>query len=333
MATRKTPRRTKKASDKSAIGKRVIAVVGATGAQGGGLVRAILNDKNGPFTARAITRNPNSDKAKALADAGAEVVAADLDDVKSLKKAFEGAHGAFCVTNFWEHFKPEKEISQARNMAEAAKDAGVHHVIWSTLEDTRKSIPVSDDRMPTLMGKYKVPHFDGKGEADAVFTELGVPTTFLVTSFYWENFIYFGMGPKKGADGKLAITLPMGSKKLPSIAAEDIGKTAYAIFEEGDEMIGQTVGVAGGHLTGAQMAKSLSKALGQPVSYNAVTPAAFRAFGFPGAEDLGNMFQFNSEFEQDCCDARNISSTKSLNPELQTFDRWLTENKSKIPLG
>jgi uncharacterized protein YbjT (DUF2867 family) len=333
MATRKTPRRTKKASDKSAIGKRVIAVVGATGAQGGGLVRAILNDKNGPFTARAITRNPNSDKAKALADAGAEVVAADLDDVKSLKKAFEGAHGAFCVTNFWEHFKPEKEISQARNMAQAAQDAGVHHVIWSTLEDTRKSIPVSDDRMPTLMGKYKVPHFDAKGEADAVFTQLGVPTTFLVTSFYWENFIYFGMGPKKGADGKLAITLPMGSKKLPSIAAEDIGKTAYAIFEEGDEMIGQTVGVAGGHLTGAQMAKSLSKALGQPVSYNAVTPAAFRAFGFPGAEDLGNMFQFNSEFEQDCCDARNISSTKSLNPELQTFDRWLTENKSKIPLG
>jgi hypothetical protein len=218
-------------------------------------------------------------------------------------------------------------------MAEAAKDAGVKHVIWSTLEDTRKSIPLSDERMPTLMGKYKVPHFDGKGEADAVFTKLGVPTTFLVTSFYWENFIYFGMGPKKGADGKLAITLPLGTKKLPSIAAEDIGKTAYAIFEEGSEMIGKTVGIAGGHLTGAQMAKSLSKALGQQVNYNAVPPATYRGFGFPGAEDLGNMFQFNSEFEQDCCDARNISETKSLNPELQTFDRWLGENKSKIPLG
>jgi uncharacterized protein YbjT (DUF2867 family) len=332
MANRKTPRRTKKADNKN-LGKRVIAVVGATGAQGGGLVRAILNDKSGPFTARAITRNPNSDKAKALADAGAEVVTADLDDVKSLKKAFEGAHGAFCVTNFWEHFKPEKELSQARNMAQAAKDAGVHHVIWSTLEDTRQSIPLSDDRMPTLMGKYKVPHFDAKGEANAIFTELGVPTTFLVTSFYWENFIHFGMGPKKGADGKLAITLPMGNRKLPSIASEDIGKTAYAIFEEGDEMIGQTVGIAGAHLSGAQMAKALSKALGQPVSYNAVTPAAFRAFGFPGADDLGNMFQFNTEFEQDCCDARNISSTKSLNPELQTFDRWLAENKSRIPIG
>ena len=334
MAMRKTPRRTKKAdSKKSGIAKKIIAVVGATGAQGGGLARAILNDKNGSFAVRAITRNVNSDKAKALADAGAEVVAADLDDVKSLKKAFEGTHGAFCVTNFWEHFKPEKEISQARNMAQAAKDAGVKHVIWSTLEDTRESIPLSDDRMPTLMGKYKVPHFDGKGEANAIFRELGVPTTFLLTSFYWDNFIHFGMGPKKGADGKLSITFPLGGRKLAGIAAEDIGKTAYAIFEDGDEMIGKTVGIAGGHLTGEQMAKSLSKALGQTVTYNAVSAAAYRAFGFPGADDLGNMFQFNSDFEQDCCDARNISETKSLNPELQTFDRWLGENKSRIPLG
>jgi len=313
--------------------KKIIAVVGATGAQGGGVVRAILNDKHGGFAARALTRDPNSDKAKALADAGAEVVAADIDSVKSLKNAFEGAHGAFCVTFFWEHMKPEKELTHARNMAQAAKDAGVRHVIWSTLEDTRKSIPLSDNRMPTLMGKYKVPHFDAKGEADAIFTELGVPTTFLLTSFYWDNFIHFGMGPKKGADGKLAITLPLGTKKLASIAAEDIGKVAYAIFERGDEMIGKTVGIAGGHLSGAQMAKSLSKALGQEVRYNAVTPAAFRGFGFPGAEDLGNMFQFNGEFEQDCCDARNISETKTLNPELLTFDRWLAQNKSRIPLG
>ena len=333
MATKKTTTNKKAADKKTATGKRIIVVVGATGAQGGGLVRAILNDKSSPFAVRAITRDVNSDKAKALAEAGAEVVAADVDDVKSLRKAFEGAYGAFCVTFFWAHFKPEKELSQARNMAQAAKDAGVKHVIWSTLEDTRESIPLSDDRMPTLMGKYKVPHFDAKGEANAIFTELGVPTTFLVTSFYWENFIYFGMGPKKGPDGKLAITLPIGSKKLASIAAEDIGKTAYAIFERGQEMIGKTVGIAGGHLTGAQMAKSLTKALGQEVTYNEVSPATYRTFGFPGADDLGNMFQFNSEFEQDCCDARSISETKSLNPELKTFDRWLGENKSRIPLG
>ncbi len=334
MVTKKTTT-TKKAADnkKAAPGKRIIVVVGATGAQGGGLVRAILNAKNSPFIARAITRDVNSAKAKALAEAGAEIVAADIDDVKSLRKAFEGAYGAFCVTFFWAHFKPEKELSQARNMAQAAKDAGVEHVIWSTLEDTRDSIPLSDDRMPTLMGKYKVPHFDAKGEANRIFPEMGVPTTFLLTSFYWDNFIHFGMGPKKGADGKLAITLPLANKKLASIAAEDIGKTAYAIFEKGEEMIGKTVGIAGGHLTGAQMAKSLSKALGQPVAYNAVLPATYRTFGFPGADDLANMFQFNCEFEQDCCDARSISETKSLNPELQTFDRWLAQNKARIPLG
>jgi uncharacterized protein YbjT (DUF2867 family) len=142
--------------------KKMIAVVGATGAQGGGLVRAILSDKNGGFAVRALTRDVNSEKAKALAKLGAEVVAANVDDVESLKRAFNGAYGAFCVTFFWEHFSPEKESAQAKAMAQAAKQAGVQHVIWSTLEDTRQWVPLSDNRMPTLQGKYKVAHFDGK---------------------------------------------------------------------------------------------------------------------------------------------------------------------------
>jgi len=94
--------------------KKIIAVMGATGAQGGGLVRAILNDKSSPFAVRALTRNVKSDKARALAAQGAEVVAADLDDLESLKRAFAGAHGAYCVTFFWAHFSPEKEIAGAR---------------------------------------------------------------------------------------------------------------------------------------------------------------------------------------------------------------------------
>lgn len=179
--------------------KKIIAVVGATGAQGGGLVRAITADKDGPFVARAITRDVNSDKARALAALGAEVVAGDVDDAASLRRAFDGAYGAYCVTFFWNHFSPETELAQARAMAEAARDTGVRHVIWSTLEDTRKWVPLSDDRMPTLMGQYKVPHFDAKGEADQIFTDLGVPTTFLATSFYWDNFIGFGMAPARGA--------------------------------------------------------------------------------------------------------------------------------------
>lgn len=313
-------------------GKKVIAVVGATGAQGGGLVRAIVGDVKSDFTARALTRNVNSDKAKELAQLGAEVVAADVDDIESLTKAFAGAYGAFCVTFFWEHMSPEKEFAQGKVMAEAAKHAALQHVIWSTFEDPRQWVPLGDDRMPTLMGKYKVPHFEGKGEADQVFRELGVPTTFLLTSFYWENMIYFGMSPKKGPDGTLAITLPMGDKKLPGVAAEDIGKCALGIFKKGREFIGKTVGVAGEHLTGAQMAAALTRALGREVRYNDVAPEVYRGFGFPGAEDLGNMFQFKRDFEHVYCGARNVEVARALNPALQTFDVWLAKNKGRIPL-
>lgn len=313
--------------------KKIIAVLGATGAQGGGLVRAILNDPQGGFAVRAITRDVNSDKAKALANLGAEVVAANVDEVASLKQAFAGAYGAYCVTFFWAHFSPEKELAEAKSMAEAAKHAGLRHVIWSTLEDTRKWVPLSDSRMPTLKDKYKVPHFDAKGEANHFFTDLGLPVTFLLTSFYWDNFIYFGMGPKKGPDGKLAITLPMGDKKLPSMAAEDIGRCAYGIFKKGRKFIGKTVGIAGEHLTGGQLAAGFSSMLGQDVRYNAVSPEVYRGFGFPGADDLGNMFQFNGDFESYFCGARNLATARALNPALQTFAGWLSANKSRIPLG
>ncbi len=309
---------------------KIIAVVGATGAQGGGLVRAIQNDPSGGFVARAITRDISSDKAQELAALGAEVVAADVDDPESLQRAFAGAHGAFCVTFFWAHFSPETELAQARSMAEAAKHAGLRHVIWSTLEDTRRWVPLEDDRMPTLMGKYKVPHFDAKGESDHFFTDLGVPTTFLLTSFYWDNFVHSGMGPQKGPDGKLAITLPMDDKKLPGIAAEDIGRCAYGVFRKGSELIGKTVGIAGGHLTGADMAAALSKALGREVGYNAVPPEVYRSFGFPGAEDLGNMFQFKRDFEEYYCGARSLDFSRSLSPSLQSFEVWLEANKGRI---
>jgi len=312
--------------------KKVIAVVGATGAQGGGLIRAILDDPAGEFSARALTRDVNSDQARALETLGAEVVAANLDDSESLQRAFHDAYGAFCVTFFWAHFSPEKEFAEAKAMATVAKCAGLKHVIWSTLEDTRQWVPLSDTRMPTLMGKYKVPHFDAKGEANAVFTERGVPTTFLLTSFYWDNFIHFGMGPKRGPDGKLAITFPMGDKKLPGIAAEDIGKCAYGIFKKGREYLGKTIGVAGEHLTGAEMAAAFTQALGQEVHYHDVSPEVYRNFGFPGADDLGNMFQFKRDFQEVFCGARSPEVARGLNPSLQTFATWLAHNKNRIPL-
>lgn len=312
--------------------KKIIAVVGATGAQGKGLIKAILNDSSGKFIPRAITRNSESEKAKELAALGVEVVQANIEDKESLVKAFSGAYGAFCVTFFWEHFSPEKEMEHAKNMAEAAKEANVGHVIWSTLEDTRKWIPLDDDRMPTIHGKYKVPHFDAKGEANAFFENSGVPFTLLNTSFYWDNFIYFGMGPQKTESGEYSITFPMGDKKLPGIASTDIGKCAYGIFKAGNEFQGKTVGIAGEHLTGDQMAQAFSEQLGISVKYNAVPPAVYRSFGFPGADDLGNMFQFKADFESHFCGARNIDATKKLNTELQDFNTWLANNKASIKL-
>jgi uncharacterized protein YbjT (DUF2867 family) len=310
--------------------EKLIVVAGATGAQGGGLVRAILAKPELGFRVRALTRNAASDKAQALAAAGAEVVEADISDAESTRKAFAGAYGAYCVTFFWEHMSPDLEIQQATNMAKAAESAGLRHVIWSTLEDSRKWIPLDDNRMPTLMERYKVPHFDAKAEADAAFHESAVPVTYLLTSFYWDNFIHFGMGPAKQADGVRAITFPMGDRKLPGIAAEDIGKCALGIFCDAGEWAGQRVGIASEHMTGQDMADGLAKAIGEPVAYNDVPPDVYRGFGFPGADDIGNMFQFNRDFSDVFCAARDVEVSRSLNPEMQSFADWAAAHADKL---
>lgn len=313
--------------------KKIITVFGATGAQGGGLARAILADKNSEFKVRAVTRNADSEKAKELNQLGAEIVVADIDDAESIKKALEGAYGAYFVTFFWEHFSVEKELQEVENFISAAKDVNLKHIIWSTLEDTRNFVPLDDDRMPTLQGKYKVPHFDGKGEADKLFKDAGLPVTFLRTSFYWDNFIHFGMGPQKAEDGNYYIAFPMDDKKLSGIAAEDIGKCGYGVFKSGTSTIGETIGIVGEKLSGNEMAEKLSSAMGVNVIYNNVSPEMYRNFGFPGADDLGNMFQFKRDFNDEFNGIRSEKYSLELNPELQNLDDWLSINSSKIPLG
>jgi len=313
--------------------KKVIAVMGATGAQGGGLARAIATDRNGPFVARAITRKTDSEKALALARLGVEVVAGDADDPPSLERAMAGAFGVFCVTNFWEHFSAEREGAQATAMARATRKAGVQHVVWSTLEDTRRWVPLSDTRLPTLHGKYKVPHFDSKGYVDRVFAEEAAPTTYLLAAFYWENFIYFGMGPRKGPDGELALALPLGGVRLPGIAAEDIGRCAYGLFRRGAGTVGQRFGIAGEILSGAEMAAKMTRALGRKVNFQDVPFDVYRGLGFPGAEDLGNMFQFQAILGEEFLRSRDAAVSRSLNPELLNFDAWLTANASRIPIA
>jgi uncharacterized protein YbjT (DUF2867 family) len=315
------------------VASRIIAVFGATGAQGGGLVRAIAADPASGFVARAITRNPTSDKAKALAALGVEVVAADADHPDSLAPALAGAYGAFCVTNFWEHFSAQREGAQASAMARATKAAGVQHVVWSTLEDTRKWIPLSDSRLPTLAEQYKVPHFDAKGAVDHVFANEGAPTTYMMAAFYWDNLIHFGMGPRANEQGQAVFAMPLGGVKLPGIAAGDIGACAFGIFKEGTGLVGQRIGIAGESLTGDALAEKLGRALGRSVQFVDVPFDVYRGLGFPGAEDLGNMFQFQAILGDEFQGYRDAARARTLYPALLDFDAWLAKNAGAITVA
>lgn len=288
--------------------KRVVAVVGATGRQGGGLVRSLAADPDGAFAVRALTRDAGSPRAKELAELGVEVVPADLDDPGSVEAAFAGAYGAFCVTAAQE--QPERETAHAATMAAAARHAGVAHVVWSTFEDTR---PLADDRVPPLPGGYRVPHYDAKAAADAAFA--GVPTTFLRTAFYWENF-QDGGGPSRGEDGVLTLALPLGSARLPGIAVADIGRCAHAILRR-PRLVGRTVSITGENLTGAELAAGFAARLGEPVRFADVPPDVLPA-------GLANMFRFTRHFEAAYAGARDPAEVRKLHPGLLTFSRWLS---------
>ena len=309
----------------------VIAVIGATGAQGGGLVRAILADPERRFAARAITRKPDAPAARALAALGAEVVHASLDAPASLEAAFAGAHGAYVVTNFWEHYSPEREYAQAGNAARALESAGAHHVIWASLVDTRRLVPLDDPRLPTLLGRYKVPHYDAKGEADALFANL--PTTFLRAPFYWDNLIHFGLGPRRGADGTLELVLPLGERRLPGIAASDIGPVAYGVFVRGQSLVGRGIGIAGEHLSGAEMAAQLARALREPLRYVALPFAQYAERGFAGGQDMANMFQYKHDFNALYRAEQSVDDARALHPGLLDFAGWLARHAHRIDVS
>jgi uncharacterized protein YbjT (DUF2867 family) len=316
--------------------KKVIAVVGATGAQGGGLARAILADHDGPFAVRGLTRNAGSDAARELAAQGVEVVQADLDDESSVRKAFDGAYGAFVMTNFWDQRSPEQqrtrtaaetELAQAQAAARAAKDAGLKHVIWSTLEDTRPHFATSGSELPGTDGKYTVPHFDAKAEANATFTDLGVPVTFLQTTMFYGMFAVHH--PHPGPDGGLVLNLAIGDRKLAVIAVEDVGKTSLGIFRNPGEFIGTTVSIAAEILTGQEIAAIFSRVFGERVLYQPITFDQLRSFR---SAEAGNMFQYFYEAADSFTGARDLDLVRRLNPELQSLESWLRAHKDIIPL-
>jgi uncharacterized protein YbjT (DUF2867 family) len=294
--------------------KPLVTVFGATGRQGGATARALL--ASGRWRVRATTRQPESGPALALKQLGADLCRADLDEAASLPAAFEGAHAVFAVTDFWAHRDALRELRQAELMAEAAADSPtLQHLIWSTLEDSRRVLP------PLKGQRWSVPYMDAKAEANALFLDRDLPVTLLLTSFYWDNFISHGMGPQRAGDGVLELTLPLGNAPLPGISVADIGHCAAALFDAPAAQ--RRVGIAGEHLTGPAMAATFAEVLGEPVRWRDVPVAEYGLLPIPGATELAAMFAFKQRAASAYGAARPVRSTRVLHPNLLDFRAWL----------
>ncbi|NXX40884.1 NMRL1 protein, partial [Tricholaema leucomelas] len=284
-----------------------------TGAQGGSVARALLED--GTFRVRAVTRSPMKEEAKALKQKGAEVVKADQDDIPSLELALAGAYGAFILTNFWEHCSKEKEIKQGKCLADLSKRLGLHHVVYSGLENVKQ----------LTGGKLEVPHFDGKGEVQEYFQKIGVPTTTIRLPFYFENFLSF-FKPQKAAQGDtFVLALPMGDVPMDGMSVKDLGPIVLSLLKAPEEYIGQVIGLSTGKLTVAQYAAVLSQHTGKTVEASKVSPEEYASPDFPGSSELSAMFRFYA-LKPD----RNVALTMKLNPKARTFSQWVMDNKAAL---
>ncbi|NII27192.1 NmrA/HSCARG family protein [Pseudoflavitalea sp. X16] len=290
--------------------RKIILVTGATGAQGGSIANALLQNKK--FTIRILTRNVQSDSAKALQQAGAEIAAGDFDNIESLQQALKDVYGVFGVTNFWEHFG--KEYQQGKNLIDAVKQAGIQHFVYSSLPDYNK---LSGGRLP-------VPHCDMKAALKEYTKEMQLPATFVEIAFYYENFFSFFQLQKDEHD-RFYFGFPQGDTKLSMVSVEDFGTVVASIFDHPQEYMGRTVGVVGEDLTCAEYAQIFSKVLERDVYFNYIPRDTYAAFGFSGAEELANMFEVQRLY----IPQRQLDLIESygLNPSMQRFESWVRKNK------
>lgn len=290
-----------------------ILVTGATGSQGGSVARHLL--ASGRYAVRALTRDPQADKARALARAGAETVRGDLSDPASLRAALAGCDGAFGVTNFWEHFDRERELG--RNLIDALAASGVRRVVYSSLPPIAK----------LTGGELKSPHFDIKAEHEDYARSLGIPAAFVQLAFYFENFLFF-FPPRKRADGSYGFGFPQGDTPLAGVSVGDLGGVVLPILDRFEEFRGRTTYVVGDDLPPARYAELMSRALGVKVVYDHVSRETFAGLGFPGAADLADMFDFYRRYVPDR--QADLAASRKLFPRIQSFDTWLTVNRERF---
>jgi uncharacterized protein YbjT (DUF2867 family) len=263
----------------SSNNKKLIAVIGATGQQGGGVLGA-LQAREG-FKARALTRNP--DKHRELAE---EVVEADLDQPETLDAAFEGAHGVFLVTNFDARARSEEgtnELKQATAAVRAAKDSGVKHFVWSTLPDVEA---ISG-------GKFNAPHFTGKARIDPIVKEAGFANhTFVIPPFYYQNLVG-ALAPQKQANGSVGWALPLDpdARCIHMGDIRELGNIVAGAFTHPDQAgDGEYLPLVGDFMSFNEIVETLNRQ-GHEFSFKQVPKELFATL-FPGAAEIGEMFSY-----------------------------------------
>ncbi|CAH6786750.1 Nmral1 [Phodopus roborovskii] len=304
--------------------KKLVVVFGATGAQGGSVARTLLED--GTFRVRVVTRNPEQRAAQELKLQGAEVVQGDQDDEASMELALTGAHATFIVTNYWEQCSQDREVKQSyrwdlackplccagKLLADLAKRLGLRYVVYSGLENIRK----------LTAGRLTAGHFDGKGEVEEYFRDIGVPMTSVRLPCYFENLLSYFL-PQKAADGEsYLLDLPMGDVPMDGMAVSDLGPIVLSLLKNPEEYVGQNIGLSTCKHTAEEYAALLTRHIGKTVHHAKTTPEEYEKLGFMGARDLANMFRFYA-LKPD----RNIDLTLQLNPKAQTLDQWLEQHK------
>jgi len=290
--------------------KKLIAVIGATGQQGGSVVRAL--QASGQFRTRALTRNPG--KHRDLAD---EVKEADLNRPETLKTAFEGAHGVFLVTNFLEH--GTNELKQAIAAVHAAKDAGVKHFIWSTLPDVEA---ISG-------GKFNVPHFTGKARIDRIVKEAGFTNhTFVIAPFYYQGLLGTS-APQKQADGSRGWSLPLDPtlRVIHMGDLNELGNIVAGAFAHPDEAgNGEYLPLVGDFMSFNEIVEALNRQ-GHNFSYKQVSKEKF-ADSFPGAAEIVGMFSYWESYTYMGSDLTNqiLLANKVAGRQPKTFSEWARVN-------
>ena len=288
---------------------KTILVTGATGGQGGGVARHLL--ATGRYKVRCLTRKPDSERAAALQQAGAEILRGDLEDVEGLKTAMKGCYGVFGVTNYWEHFN--RELTHGKNLVDAVAASSIEHFILSTLPNVNR----------LTGGELDVPHFDIKAQFEEYSRSLSLPATYVHVAFYYDNFLNF-LPPRRQEDGSFAVAFPQGDTPLAAVSVEDAGGVIAAIFDRGAKYRCQTVGVVGDDKPVKTYAETMSRLTHQRVIYQHVPREAFAALGFPGADDLANMFDYNRRFIPNR--QADLKESRTLYPGLRNFATWLEAN-------